>query len=159
MNEIWEPPALTSIREDFRSLDLPDRSQLLLELAAGLPELPERYADHPELGEPVPECRTPITFFVELAPAGGSRGGSGSAGSQVAHLYATVPPSSPTTRGFAAIVVEGLNGLTPAQIAAIPSDYPYTLGLELVVSPMRLRGMAALLARVKRHVAALAAAG
>ena len=169
MNEIWEPPALTSIREDFRALELPDRTQLLLELAAGLPELPQRYAEHPELGEPVPECRTPITFFVELTPRGGGAGGgdrAGSAGSpdspvgaeQLVHVYATAPLSAPTTRAFAAIVVEGLNGLTPAQVASIPSDYPYTLGLELVVSPMRLRGMTALLARVKRHVAVLASA-
>lgn len=137
------PAALAAIREDFLALSEPDRAQLLLELGASLPQVPAELADRPELGEPVPECQSPITFFVTVTDHDGA--------ARVA-FYAQVPLSAPTTRGFAGILAEGMAGLSPDEVAAIPSDYPLTLGLERVISPLRLRGMTALLARAKRRV-------
>src|SRR5699024_6970842 len=43
------PEALGAIVEDFTALSQTDRLQLLLEFSQGLPDLPERYTDHPEL--------------------------------------------------------------------------------------------------------------
>jgi len=34
----------------------------------------------------------------------------------------------------------------------VPDDYPQTIGLGVAVSPLRVRGMTALLARAKRQV-------
>ncbi len=140
------PPALESIREDFLELSEADRLQLLLELSEELPDLPERYADHPELLERVEECQSPVHAFTEVGPDG------------LVHFYASAPKESPTTRGFAAILAEGLDGV-PADVAlAVPEDYPFTLGLTEAVSPLRLRGMTGMLARAKRQIRAQLAA-
>lgn len=139
------PETLAGIREDFVVLSVADRLQLLLEFANELPDLPARYADHPELLEPVPECQAPIAFFTEVTPD--------DEGTPRVHFFASAPPSAPTSRGFAGILAEGLAGLTPEQVAAVPGDYPMTLGLAEAVSALRLRGMSALLARAKAQVA------
>ena len=66
------------------------------------------------------------------------------------------PPEAPTTRGFAAIVHECLDGETPAAILEVPNDFFYDMGLAEIISPLRLRGMSAILARLKRQVTELA---
>ena len=131
---------LAEIRDDFQALEQNDRLQLLLEFSDELPELPERYLDHPDLLERVEECQAPVFIFVEVDAEG------------VVHLYATAPAEAPTTRGFASILVQGLAGLTADEVLAVPDDFPQTLGLAQAVSPLRLRGMSALLGRAKRQV-------
>lgn len=134
------PARLADIREEFLGLEVRDRLQLLLEFSNELPELPERYADHPDLLERVEECQSPVFIFVELDS------------DDVVHLHATAPKEAPTTRGFASILAQGLAGLTAAEVLAVPDDYPNTIGLTEAVSPLRIRGMTALLARTKRQV-------
>ncbi len=134
------PSALAEIRDEFLALDQPDRLTLLLEFANELPELPERYRDHPDLLERVVECQSPVYMFVEIDDE------------RVVHLYVTAPRESPTTRGFASILKQGLEGLTDEEVLAVPEDYPHTIGLTSAVSPLRLRGMSALLGRTKRQV-------
>ena len=134
------PAKLTEIQEDFLSLEQPDRLQLLLEFSNELPELPERYRDHPDLFERVVECQSPVYIFVEVDDAG------------AVHLYATAPRESPTTRGFASILAQGLDGLSVAAVLDVPDDYPLTIGLTQAVSPLRIRGMTAMLARTKRQL-------
>ncbi|GMA31940.1 SufE family protein [Litorihabitans aurantiacus] len=146
------PAALAAIREDFLALTVPDRLQLLLEFANGLPDLPAEYADRPELLEPVPECQSPIAFFTALEDDAEAPGG------HRVRFHASAPRGAPTSRGFAGILAEGIDGLTPAEVDAVPSDYPLTLGLAEAVSPLRLRGMTALLTRTKRQVAERVAA-
>lgn len=131
--------ALAGIRDDFLALEQADRLQLLLEFANELPELPERYADHPDLLERVEECQSPVFIFVDVED-------------DIVHLHATAPREAPTTRGFASILVQGLAGLTTQEVLDIPDDYPLTLGLTEAVSPLRIRGMSALLGRSKRQV-------
>jgi cysteine desulfuration protein SufE len=138
------PPALATTRDDFLALEQHERLQLLLEFANELPELPERYADHPDLLERVEECQSPVFIFVEVEPS--DEGGG------IVHLHATAPKEAPTTRGFASILVQGLAGLTVEQVLDVPDDYPLTLGLTEAVSPLRIRGMSALLGRAKRQV-------
>lgn len=140
MSDDTLPEALAGIREEFLALGVKDRLQLLLEFANELPELPERYENHPDLLERVEECQSPVYIFVEVSPDG------------VVHLYATAPREAPTTRGFASILAQGLAGLTADEVLAVPDDYPQTLGLGEAVSPLRVRGMAAMLARTKRQV-------
>ena len=73
---------------------------------------------------------------------------------QVVHMFATAPAESPTTRGFASILVQGLSGLSTAEVLAVPDDYPNSIGLTAAVSPLRIRGMTGMLARVKRQIRA-----
>lgn len=137
---------LAEIRDDFQALEQNDRLQLLLEFSDELPELPERYRDHPDLLERVEECQAPVFIFVEVDDA------------DIVHLFATAPREAPTTRGFASILVQGLAGLTADEVLAVPDDFPQTLGLTQAVSPLRIRGMSALLGRTKRQVRAKLAA-
>ena len=135
------PDALAETREDFLALGVKDRLTLLLDFSNELPELPERYRDHPDLLERVEECQSPVYIFVEVDDAG------------LVHMHATAPAEAPTTRGFASILAQGLDGLTPDEVMAIPADYPQSLGLNEAVSPLRVRGMSGMLARAKRQLA------
>ena len=132
--------SLQEIRDDFLGLEQRDRLQLLLEFSNDLPELPERYRDHPDLFERVEECQSPVYIFVEVDA------------DSVVHMFATAPAEAPTTRGFASILAHGLGGLTVEEVLAVPDDYPQMLGLTEAVSPLRLRGMTALLGRTKRQI-------
>ena len=87
------PQALTEIRDEFLELELRDRLTMLLEFANELPELPERYRDHPDLLERVEECQSPVFIFVEVGD------------DDIVRLHATAPKEAPTTRGFASILV------------------------------------------------------
>lgn len=134
------PFALQQTKDDFRALELHDRLQLLLEFSNELPKLPPRYAEHPGLFERVEECQSPVFMVVEVDV------------DKVVHVFATAPREAPTTRGFASILAQGLGGLTVDEILAVPDDYPSDLGLTEAVSPLRIRGMTGMLARVKRQV-------
>ncbi|WP_141880133.1 SufE family protein [Homoserinimonas aerilata] len=140
MTTVETPAALEEIRAEFLALDPNDRLTLLLEFSAELPELPPRYAEHPDLLEQVIECQSPVFMFVELDEHG------------IVHLHVTAPRESPTTRGFASILAQGLEGLSAEQVLAVPDDYPNTIGLAKLISPLRLRGMSALLGRTKRQI-------
>ncbi|WP_420113658.1 SufE family protein [Pseudactinotalea sp.] len=143
------PRAFAAIVDDFQALTEPDRLQLLLEFAEGLPELPASYADHPDLLEPVPECQSPVFLAVQV----GVPDGAASVGLDApVSVFLSAPREAPTTRGFAGILAEGLAGLTAEQVLAVPDDVPHRLGLDRAVSPLRLRGMAGMLGRIKRQV-------
>ncbi|MCU1403578.1 MAG: cysteine desulfuration protein SufE [Microbacteriaceae bacterium] len=140
MTETPLPESLAQIKDDFLSLEQRERLVLLLEFSNELPELPEQYRDHPDLLERVVECQSPVFIFVDVNDE------------NIVHLYATAPKEAPTTRGFASILVQGLGGLTVEQVLAVPDDYPQELGLTEAVSPLRIRGMTALLGRTKRQI-------
>lgn len=134
------PPILAEIRDEFLAIGEKERLTLLLEFANELPELPERYQDHPDLFERVVECQAPVYLFVEVDS------------DDTVHLFVTAPKEAPTTRGFASILVQGLDGLSAAEVLAVPDDYHDSIGLTRAITPLRMRGMAAMLARMKRQV-------
>jgi cysteine desulfuration protein SufE len=134
------PRVLSETREDFLALEVKDRLQLLLEFSDELPPLPAEYEGHPDLLERVEECQSPVFIFVEVSD-------------DVVTMHATAPREAPTTRGFASILAQGLSGLSVREVLDdVPDDYPQTIGLGVAVSPLRVRGMTALLARAKRQV-------
>ncbi|MHA7305882.1 SufE family protein [Arthrobacter sp. TMN-49] len=139
------PPALAEIVNDFQELEERDRLTLLLEFSRSLPDLPERLTNHPELLEQVMECQSPLFLTVESEVT--ERG-------EVMRLFFKAPREAPTTRGFASVLFEGLDGLTAAEILAVPDDMPEQLGLTRAISPLRMRGMSAMLGRVKRKIVA-----
>ncbi|HVL84970.1 MAG TPA: SufE family protein [Pseudonocardia sp.] len=138
------PPQLAELVEDFSDVGPKDRLQLLLELSRELPELPARYADAADTMEQVHECQSPLFLAVEVEPDG----------DRLVHLYFSAPPEAPTTRGFASIMHAGLDGEPAAAVLGVPDDFYVALGLAQAVSPLRLRGMAAMLARIKNQVRA-----
>jgi cysteine desulfuration protein SufE len=133
-------PRLQEIADEFSAVPETARLQLLLEFAQELPPLPTRYATHHGLLEPVPECQTPLFLAVEIGP------------DTTVHLFFDAPPEAPTTRGFAGILHAGLDGLSADEILATPGEFSSQLRLQDLVSPLRLRGMAAMLARIKRQI-------
>lgn len=134
------PASLARIRDEFLELDEPDRLQLLLEFSQELPAVPAQYEGHPEMCERVAECQSPVYIVVDLDADG-----------RVA-MHATAPPEAPTTRGFASILVQGISGLSPDEVLAIPDDFPQSIGLTRAVSPLRIAGMTGMLMRAKRQV-------
>ena len=140
------PESLREIAEDFAAMPQPERLQLLLEFSNGLPALPERLQDHPELLEPVPECQSPIFLLTEVEEDG------------TVHLHFSAPPEAPTTRGFAGILHEGLDGAPVETVLAVPADLALRFSLSDSVSPLRLNGMSGMLARIQRQVSEKSAA-
>jgi len=88
----------------------------------------------------VPECQSPLFLAVEVDP------------DATVHLFFDAPPEAPTTRGFAGILHAGLDGLSADEVLATPGEFSSQLGLQDLVSPLRLGGMAAMLARIKRQI-------
>jgi len=134
------PVKLQEIVEDFEAVEGQDKLELLLELSDELPALPPELAEHPELLEPVPECQTPLFLSVNATDA------------EHVRLHFSAPPESPTTRGFASILHQGLDGESRDSVLAVPEDFYNAFGLADVVSPLRLRGLSAMLGRIKRQV-------
>lgn len=133
--------SVEEIVEDFNSVGVRDRLTLLLDFSEALPELPDRYKDHPDLLERVEECQSPIFLFVEVDAE------------KLVHLFFTAPAESPTTRGFASILHAALDGQSVTDVLAVDDDFPSRIGLAEAVSPLRMRGMRGMLARIKRQVA------
>lgn len=132
--------SIASLEEDFKALSVRDRLLLLLEFSDNLPELPSRYSDHPDLLERVEECQSPVYLFVEVENA------------DKVNLFFSAPPEAPTTRGFAGVLHEALDGHSVEEVLAVDEDFPNRLGLSEAVSPLRLSGMRAILRRIKRQV-------
>ncbi|OBH51305.1 cysteine desufuration protein SufE [Mycobacterium colombiense] len=132
------PAPLAEVVSDFAEVEGQDKLALLLEFANELPALP------PDLEqaamEPVPECQTPLFLHVDASDL------------ERVRLHFSAPAESPTTRGFASILAAGLDEQPAAEILAVPEDFYADLGLAALISPLRLRGLSAMLARIKRRL-------
>jgi cysteine desulfuration protein SufE len=132
------PAALADVVSDFADMQGQDKLQLLLEFANELPPIP---ADLEEAAmEPVPECQSPLFLHVDASDR------------ERVRLYFSAPAEAPTTRGFAAILAAGLDEHSADEILAVPDDFYADLGLAKLISPLRLRGMSAMLTRIKRRL-------
>ncbi|MCG7592796.1 SufE family protein [Mycobacterium sp. PSTR-4-N] len=132
------PPALAEVVSDFQEVEGQDKLAMLLEFANELPELPSSLEE--AAMEPVPECQSPLFLHVDADDRDHVR------------LYFSAPAEAPTTRGFAAILAAGLDGQSADDILAVPDDFYTDLGLGALISPLRLRGMSAMLTRIKRRL-------
>jgi len=134
------PDKLQGIVSMFKSAPKSLRLQALLEYSRKLPPLPEKYVEHPEFMQPVPECTSPFFLVTEQEPEGG------------VHLHFKVPEEAPTVRGYAGILHEALDGESPETILSVPDNFYMDMGLSELITPMRLRGMGAILMRLKNVV-------
>jgi cysteine desulfuration protein SufE len=132
------PDRLQEIVEDFELLQGQEKLEYLLELADELPPLPDWLAARHDSMEMVHECMTSVFIHVE----------KGADGRLTFHL--DVPPESPTVRGYATILQEGLTGTTVEELMAVPTEFYLQMGLQQVLSGQRLTGIGAILAHMKR---------
>ena len=135
------PDRLAQIVEVFTNSPKEFRVEALLDFSRRLPPLPDDLAANRDSLEQVHECQTP--FFLATRVEDGK-----------VRLFFDAPQESPTVRGYAGILAAGLDGETPQAILDVDTDFYLNMGLEEVVTPLRLRGMGAILARLKRQVAA-----
>lgn len=132
------PAPLAEVVADFAEVSGQDKLALLLEFANELPPLPAGLEE--AAMEPVPECQSPLFLDVDATDRNHIR------------LFFSAPAEAPTTRGFASILAVGLDGQSADAILAVPDDFYADLGLAKLISPLRLRGMSAMLARIKRRL-------
>ncbi len=134
MHEI--PDRLQEIVDDFSFCVGQEKLEYLLEFAEKLPPLPEWLHDQRETMDQVHECMTPVFIYAQKDNGR-------------LHFHFDVPPESPTVRGFAAVLQEGLDNTTPEQVTAVPNEFYLQMGLQTVLSGQRLNGIAAILAHMK----------
>ena len=130
-------PRLSEIIEDFQFAEGREKLELLLEYSERMPALPDWLKDQHKIMEQVPECMTPVFVHNEIE-----------AGGMV--FYFDIPRESPTVRGYAALLGEGLRGASPEQVLGIPNDFYQQLGLQEVLTHQRMNGISALLAHMKQ---------
>jgi len=133
------PPKLDQIVRLMASSPKEIKIEALLDYSRRIPPLPDD-VEHDNL-EQVHECQTPFFLLTRIDEEG------------AVHMFFEAPPESPTVRGFAGLLLDGLEGESAEAILRVPDDFIYAMGLEEVVTPQRLNGMRAILARIRRQVA------
>jgi len=133
------PPKLAEIVDEFASAPRDVVLEMLLEFSDAVPDLPPDLKDHQGM-EQVPECQTPFFLKAEVQHNG------------MVRTWFDCPPEAPTTRAFAGILAEGLEGANAAEVLRVPDDLYAQMGLAQAISPLRIRGGSAILARLKRQV-------
>lgn len=131
------PSTLQEIVDDFASMTREEKLETLIGYAESFPPLPERFRDARAKMEAVPECMTPVFLIAEKE-----------AGDKI-RFHLDIPPQSPTVRGLASILSNGLNGLSLEEILSVPADFFLPMKLDEAVSQQRLHGFIGLLAHMK----------
>ena len=133
------PEKLRDIIEEFREVDARDRMEYLIEYAFELPDLPDRLRKKRNEMEQVHECQTPVFLHTELDGDG-------------VNFFLDIPMESPTVRGYASLLVDGLADATVDEILTTPDDVYMLLKLQEVVTPQRLHGLHFLMQYMKRQI-------
>jgi cysteine desulfuration protein SufE len=137
------PPKLQEIVDDFAGMTREEKLETLIGYAETFPPLPEWLLEKRDAMEPVPECMTPVFLFAEKLPNG------------TVHFHLDIPPQSPTVRGLASILANGLNGCTPEEIIGVPGDFYLPMNLQEAISQQRLNGFTGVLAHMKQEAVKL----
>ncbi|MFY1688953.1 SufE family protein [Plantactinospora sp. WMMB782] len=133
------PPKLAEIVAEFAAAPRDVVLEMLLEYSDAVPPLPAELTGHAGM-EQVPECQTAFFLRAEVAA------------DRTVTTWFDCPPEAPTTRAFAGILAEGLAGASADEVLAVPDDLYQRMGLAQAISPLRVRGGNAILARLKRQV-------
>jgi cysteine desulfuration protein SufE len=132
------PARLAEIVDEFASAPREVVLEMLLEFSDAVPPLPAELTH--EGMEQVPECQTQFFLKAEVQA------------DDTVVSYFDCPPEAPTTRAFAGILSEGLAGATTKEILGVPDDLYARMGLSQAITPLRIRGGTAILARLKRQI-------
>src|SRR5262245_10885885 len=132
---------LQEITAEFDGLDYQERLELLLDFAERLPVLPANYRAEPDAGfGRGPAWMTPVFMWIDVHDG-------------KVQIIADVAREAPTVKGFMSVLVEAWHGATPAEIEAAPPDILKQMGLADKLGMTRLRGLNAMVQRIKREVA------
>ncbi len=131
------PLTLQEIVDDFASMTREEKLETLIGYAEAFPPLPDRYTAQRDRMETVPECMTAVFLVAEKQP------------DDTILFYFDIPPQSPTVRGLASILRDGLNGSTLGEILSVPADFYLPMNLQEAVSQQRLNGFVGVLAHMK----------
>ncbi len=132
------PPKLQEIVDDFASMTREEKVESLIAYSESLPPLPERLKAERDKMDPVPECMTPVQLIAEKQAGNGI----------IFHF--DIPPQSPTVRGLAAILANGLNGSQAEEILSVPTDFFAPMKLEEAITQQRINGFIGVLAHMKQ---------
>jgi cysteine desulfuration protein SufE len=132
------PPNLQEIVDDFANMTREEKVETLIGYSESLPPLPERLQEERDKMAPVPECMTPVFLYGEKEPDGGIQ------------FYFDIPPQSPTVRGLASLLANGLNGSKPEEILSVPADFFLPMKLQEAISQQRINGFIGVLAHMKQ---------
>lgn len=132
------PEKLQGIVDDFASMSREEKLETLIAYAESMPDLPGRFNEERSRMEPVPECMTPVFLIGEKDSNGGI----------VFHF--DIPKQSPTVRGLASILINGLNGCGLEEIISVPADFYLPMNLQEAVSQQRINGFIGVLAHMKQ---------
>ena len=102
------PTRLAEIVDEFAAAPRDLVLEMLLEYADVIPPLPAENADREGM-EQVPECQTSFFLHARVTPE------------KTVETLFDCPPEAPTTRAFAGILAEGLEGASPALITVFAS--------------------------------------
>ncbi len=131
---------LNELIAEFAELDDEDKLELLIEMSDELPTTSSGRTTGPEAEScRVQECQTAVYLWVDLLDGR-------------VHIEADVPKKSPTVRGLVTLVVQGLNGATADEIAALPDDLVAHIGLQRALGMQRQQGFRGVVTRIKREV-------
>jgi len=81
---------------------------------------------------------TPVFLHGEKEPDGGIQ------------FYFDIPPQSPTVRGLASLLANGLNGSKPEEVLSVPADFFLPMKLQEAISQQRINGFIGVLAHMKQ---------
>jgi cysteine desulfuration protein SufE len=132
------PIQLQEIVDDIASMSKDEKLETLIAYAESFPELPERFKAEKEKMEAVPECMTPVFIIAE----------KDANGKIVFHF--DIPKQSPTVRGLASILLNGLNGCSIEEIISVPADFYFPMNLQEAISQQRINGFIGVLAHMKQ---------
>jgi cysteine desulfuration protein SufE len=131
---------LDEIVAEFAELEPRERLELLLDFADGLPALPPEYQNNGEKSaNRVHECQTPVYLWVKVQDGR-------------VEIYAQVPEETPTVRGFLGILVDAFSGAAPEEVLAVKPHLLTRLGLVEALGMVRMRGLSAIVNRIKAEV-------
>ncbi len=134
-------PRLDTIIRRFQQADRETRLETLLDYARKLPPLPARHEEARAAGlNRVHECQTPVFLWVDAGEEPGD----------IVEIHADVPRESPTVRGFVSLLIQGLQGMTRAEVAALPADLLDQLRLAETIGMNRTQGLSAIVTRIRR---------
>ena len=132
------PKNLQEIVDDIASMSREEKLETLIAYAETMPDLPDRFQEERSQMEPVPECMTPVFIIAEKEADGGIA------------FHLDIPKQSPTVRGLASILTNGLNGCSLEEIISVPADFYMPMNLQEAVSQQRINGFIGVLAHMKQ---------
>lgn len=130
------PPSIDKILRRFATLSPDMTRQALVQYAAKLPPLPERFQGVDLEQYRVHECQTPVAIFPEFVDG-------------KMFYHAELPRESAALRALLAMIFDAVNGQPPETVLAIPPDFVRQV-MGKIGLQAREAGLNAMVERLKR---------